>query len=36
VLQRIDKGEGLVVSDIDLSSLATIRARMPIAQHRRL
>ena len=36
VLQRIDKGEGLVVADIDLSSLATIRARMPIAQHRRL
>lgn len=36
IIQKLDKGEGLVIADLDLSSLTTIRARMPIRQHRRL
>jgi len=36
VLDRIDKGEGVVVADLDPARIAEVRASLPALQHRRL
>jgi len=36
VLDSLDTGEGVVVADLELESLARVRSDMPIASHRRL
>lgn len=36
VLARIDKGEGVVVAEIDSARIAEIRASLPALQHRRM
>lgn len=36
VLARIDKGEGVIVADLDPEHIATVRASLPALQHRRL
>lgn len=36
ILSSLDKGEGVVVADLDLSMIQKICDRMPIASHRRL
>jgi nitrilase len=35
VLDRIDKGEGIVVADLDPARIAAVRASLPALQHRR-
>jgi predicted amidohydrolase len=36
VIARIDKGEGVVIADLDPARIAAVRASLPALQHRRL
>ncbi len=36
LLARLDKGEGVIVADLDPDCIATVRASLPALQHRRL
>lgn len=36
VLGRVEKGEGVVVADMDLNALHALRSKMPVQSHRRL
>lgn len=36
VLARMDKGEGIVIADLDMTRLAEVRASLPALRHRRL
>lgn len=36
VLGRVEKGEGVVVADLDLNALHALRGKMPVQSHRRL
>jgi len=36
IISSLDKGEGAVVADLDLSMIKKISDRMPISSHRRM